>query len=207
MLEQNDDVEFISVQPENRTTLEEALEFAWHKLIENAHSPYPALRNPLTTQDAFVSLLASERAVQDWQPSDTPEQRRNTTASAFEIHRKAGSRTGLRAAIEALGFSADVQQGNLPYSLIISAQLEGYPLSPEIQSRLNLRALAYKSERDTLDLRLVRGADVYSFTGIFVEMGCILDCQAFVPTETLSDSTVYHGILTEIYITLDSDSA
>ena len=175
MLEPNN--EFISVQPENRTTLEEALEYAWHKLIESAHSPYPDLRNPLTTQEEFVSLLAGERGVQDWQPIDTPFQRRETTARAFEIHSKAGSRAGLKMAISALGFSTDVERSSLPYSLIISAELETESISSEIQLRLNSRVAAYKSERDTIDLNLVRGANVHTYHAGFVEAGVILDCE------------------------------
>ncbi len=178
MLEPND-VEFISVQPENRTALEEAIEYAWHKLIESAHSPYPDLRNPLTTQEEFVSLLASERGVQDWQPIDMPHQRRETTARAFEIHSKAGSRAGLKMAIEALGFKADVERSPLPYSLVISAELEKESLSGEIQLRLNSRAGAYKSERDTLDLRLVRSSNSQIYPGILNETGVILDCQPY----------------------------
>lgn len=205
MLEPN--YEFISVQPENRTRLEEALEYAWHKLIERAGSPYPDLRSPLTTQDDFVSLLAGERGVQDWQPSDTPIQRRETTARAFEIHSKAGSREGLKMAIEALGFSADIERSPLPYSLFFSAELEAESLSKEIQSRLHSRANAYKSERDTIDLRLVRGADVHLCVGGLVETGVILDCQPFVQGETDSETAVFYGVLSEIYITIDCESS
>ena len=177
MLEPNN--EFISVQPENRTTLEEALEYAWHKLIESAHSPYPDLRNPLSTQDEFVSFLASERAVQDWQPCDSLIQRRETTARAFEIHSKAGTRAGLKMAIEALGFSADIKRADQAYSLNIEAELESAQLSEEIQARLNARAIAYKSERDTIDLRLIRSSYSQIHLGILNESGVILDCQPY----------------------------
>ncbi|WP_236688376.1 hypothetical protein [Photobacterium kishitanii] len=57
---------FISVQPENRTLIEESLEYAWHTLLTNQIDPFPELKQPLLTSEQFVSLLAGERGVTDW---------------------------------------------------------------------------------------------------------------------------------------------
>lgn len=199
--------EFLSAQPENRTTLEEALEYAWHRLIEQSERPFPSLRDPLKTPGEFVTLLAGERGVLDWQPSDTNTQRRQTTAQAFSIHSKAGTRSGLASALMALGFKASVQRGESPYSIDVTAEIESGSLSPQMQARLNARVSAYKSERDKPAIDMVRGADVLSFTGAFVEVGVILDCQPYVATERDSETTAYQGVLVELYTTLDCEAA
>ncbi len=68
--------EFLSVQPNNASLIEEALEFAWTELIQSTFCPYPNLKQPLLTDKAFVALLAGERGVTDWQPKDTLESQR-----------------------------------------------------------------------------------------------------------------------------------
>ncbi|MPX98054.1 phage tail protein, partial [Salinivibrio sp. VYel6] len=125
--------EFTSVQPENRTTLEEALEFAWHAVIAAAECPYPNLKQPQLTNADFVSLLAEERGVLDWQPNDTLTQRRDTTDKAFAIHSKAGTRSGLKEALDVLGFESRVTRGDLPYSIDVSAEIETGSLDEALQ--------------------------------------------------------------------------
>ncbi|MBY7859118.1 phage tail protein [Vibrio fluvialis] len=143
--------EFVSVQPENRTLIEEALEYAWGRLLNKQSPPYPDLKSPLRTPEEFVVLLAAERGVADWQPGDTLQQQRVTTDRAFEIHSEAGTRGGLQVALAALGFDAEVKRGNLPYSLQITSW-SGAGVSNRTLERVQSRTVQYKSERDSFSL-------------------------------------------------------
>ncbi|WP_417536395.1 phage tail protein [Methylophaga sp.] len=157
------DKPFISAQPENRTTIEEGLEFAWHDMLSKVEQPYPDLKQPLYTPKEFISLLASERGVLDWQPNDDEQQRRETADNAFDIHRKAGTRYGLRNALLPLGIDSSVSKGELPYSIVVDGKLSDKPLTTETSQRMNARLSSYKSERDSVSITLSRsnqGAEV-----------------------------------------------
>lgn len=147
---------FVSAQPENRTIIEEALEFAWYDMLAKVEQPYPNLKQPLYTPKEFINLLAAERGVLDWQPSDNEQQRRETADKAFEIHRKAGTRFGLRNALLPLGIDSVVQKGELPYSLTVDGKLSEQPLTAETSQRMNARVKSYKSERDSVEITLTR---------------------------------------------------
>lgn len=148
---------FVSVQPENRTIIEEGLEYGWHKIISQQPNPYPNLKQPSYTPDEFVSLLAAERGVLDWQPSDTLEQRRKTAEQAFEIHRKAGTRSGITVALDALGFDSEVTRSTAPYSIDILCWRRNTPIDKLIVDRMVSRIDHTKSERDSYELSLAFG--------------------------------------------------
>ncbi len=170
--------EFVSVQPENRTLIEEGLEFAWHSMLSAAGNPYPELKQPLLSSDEFVSLLASERGVLDWQPNDTMKQRRETTEQAFGIHRRAGTRSGLSKALGVLNITTEIKRGVLPYSLIIDGYLSDLPIDEDTTARVGSRIDNYKSERDTVDIALVRSADSYAFIGSTIQTGVVIEIGA-----------------------------
>lgn len=205
MSEQNEP--FNSVQPSNRTIIEESLEYAWVKVLENLESPYPNLKSPLLCPDEFVALLAAERGVQDWQPSDTLEQQRQTTDKAFEIHSKAGTRYGLRTSIDALGFNSQVTKGELAYSLDVSAEIEKGELSEKLQTRLSSRVNTYKSERDTISLELARSAFVTPFIGVFAETGVLSDSAPYTFQDSEGYVTPRLGVFPETYVLNDSQAA
>ncbi|WP_243032916.1 phage tail protein [Vibrio cincinnatiensis] len=156
--------EFISVQPDNRTLIEESLEYAWDRILKQSTSPYPDLKNPMLTPDEFVVLLASERGVADWQPDDTIDQQRKTTDKAFPIHSKAGTRTGLKTAVQALGYDAQVTSGHklaekIPYHVEILAWKEPSDLVDDGKiARLISRINTYKSERDSIEVAMTFAA-------------------------------------------------
>ncbi|MEZ8095780.1 phage tail protein [Photobacterium swingsii] len=146
---------FVSVQPENRTIIEEGLEYGWHKIISQQPNPYPNLKQPSYTPDEFVSLLAAERGVLDWQPSDTLEQRRKTAEQAFDIHRKAGTRSGITLALNALGFDAEVTRSTAPYSIDILCWRRNSTIDKFVVDRMISRIDHTKSERDSYELSLL----------------------------------------------------
>lgn len=158
-------LDFVSAQPENRSTLEEALEYAWHQLIENAESPYPLLKQPLHTADDFVALLAAERGVLDWQPEDSLAQQRKTAHRAFEIHRKAGTRYGLNVALDTLDCDLEITPWHQmksppgPYHIDVIAWRRNQAVNKKTADRVLARIDNTKSERDTVSLTLAFGLD------------------------------------------------
>ncbi|MEL6113766.1 phage tail protein I [Photobacterium sp. SP02] len=164
---------FTSVQPENRTDVEEALEYAWHRVIQSQSSPYPDLKQPNLTREEFVSLLAAERGVMDWQPIDTLAQQRKTAEKAFDIHRKAGTREGLAVAMDALDCDIEItpwyrmEQPPGPYHLELTAWKRNAPVTKAIAERMLTRIERTKSERDTVGLILGFGvASGFGFSGV-----------------------------------------
>ena len=154
MSEQNES--FNSIQPSNRTIIEESLEVAWTKVLEQTENPYPNLKNPRLCPDEFVALLAAEDGVLDYQPSDTLDQQRETTVNAFYIHSKAGSRVGIKNSLDVLNLVSYVRRGTEPYSIDIEAKLLDQALSEQTLDRISTRVDTYKSERDSYSLVLGR---------------------------------------------------
>ncbi|CED71545.1 phage tail protein I [Aliivibrio wodanis] len=190
---------FISVQPSNRTVIEESLEYAWVNIIEKVVSPYPTLKDPMLCSDDFVALLAAERGVLDWQPNDSLTQQRKTTDKAFEIHSKAGTRKGLIHSIDALGFSSEITKGAQAYSLKISAEIEQGKLDEQLQCRLESRVNTYKSERDLIALDLVRAANVFSYSGALFETGVVSDSVPYSFDGLESQLVMYSAVLFETH--------
>lgn len=180
------DKSFISAQPENRTIIEEGLEFAWHDMLIKVEQPYPDLKQPLYTPKEFISLLAGERGVLDWQPSDNEQQRRDTADKAFDIHRKAGTRYGLRNALLPLGIDSTVNKGELPYSLVVDGKLSDQPLTAETSQRMNARLSSYKSERDSIDLTLSRSNNGSEVKAAIVQTTRFIHVFAGVPVPPVS---------------------
>ncbi|EKO3497129.1 phage tail protein [Vibrio fluvialis] len=183
MSEQNNG--FVSAQPESRTLIEEALEYAWDQVLAHQENPYPDLKNPELTPDEFVVLLAAERGVADWQPGDSETQQRKTTANAFAIHSKAGTRYGLKGALEALGFTSSVVRGEQPYSISVEGRLDEQPLTAEISQRINSRVMTYKSERDTSNITLSRLQSGKKYRGLLLQSARIVRVIAAEPVPPL----------------------
>lgn len=183
MSELNND--FVSAQPESRTIIEEALEYAWDQVLAQQVNPYPELKNPELTPDEFVVLLAAERGVADWQPNDSKVQQRQTTVDAFSIHSKAGTRYGLKGALEALGFTSSVTRGELPYSITVEGRLGDQPLTAETSKRINARVTTYKSERDTAKTTLSRLHSAKKYRGLFLQSTRMIRVIAAEPVPPL----------------------
>lgn len=157
--------EFVSVQPQNTTAIEEALEYAWDQLITGQSDPYPMLKQPLYTADEFVALLAGERGVFDWQPNDSIAQQRQTANQAFAIHRSAGTRSGLRLSLGVIDSELEVtpwyqvDDAPGPYYLKCVAWRKHHPITKALTERLLSRIEHVKSERDSVDLYMAFGLE------------------------------------------------
>lgn len=199
--------EFLSVQPESASTLEEALEFAWQQVIKAQNSPYPNLKQPSLTNAEFVDLIAGERGVLDWQPNDTLEQRRKTAGDAFNIHRLAGTRTGLSVALQAIDADLEVTPWHKmanppgPYHIDVVAWRENAPITQENTQRVRDRLEYTKSERDTISLTMAMALKTsHAISGGMSRASVIDDAAAnalMPPIETLSApvaiSCAHHG--------------
>lgn len=183
------DKPFVSAQPENRTVIEEALELAWHDMLTKVEQPYPDLKQPLYTPKEFISLLAGERGVLDWQPSDDEQQRRETADKAFDIHRKAGTRYGLRNALLPLGIDSAVSKGELPYSIVVDGKLSDQPLTADTSQRMNARLSSYKSERDSIELTLSRSNNGAETKAAIVQTARFIHVYAGVKKPPISYGT------------------
>ena len=198
---------FVSVQPDNRTLVEEGLEYGWYQLINSLDCPYPDLKQPLLSPDDFISLLAAERGVLDWQPGDTVSQRREITHNAFDIHRRAGTRKGLEHALNALEVGAVVDRGSKPYAIKVSAEVPDGALTEDLFDRLMQRVTSYKSERDSVELETVRGSTSPAFIGVICETGVVSDAAPYTFDSIESTTSKYLGVLVETYVISDSEAA
>ncbi|MBU2897684.1 phage tail protein I [Vibrio hepatarius] len=205
MSEQNEP--FNSIQPSNRTIIEESLEYAWVLVLEKLESPYPNLKNPLLCPDEFVAVLAGERGVQDWQPGDTLEQQRSTTDKAFEIHSKAGTRYGLRTSLNALGFDSTISKGIKPYSLEVEAYLQDKPLTEESSQRVDTRVGTYKSERDDVSINISRQSSGEVYVGVTTEIGVTMTSKPYVPDGFTSEAVPSIGVYNHIRVIATSEPA
>lgn len=149
-----------TVTPPNRSLLEAALDLATGEVIERIVPPFPALMDPMATPVDFLPYLAADRGVTDWDPAAPVSERRLTTALAWGIKRQAGTRTALLQAVESMELGAksiswyEQRPRGEPYSFVLEATVN----RPWILSdfpRLWRRVNDAKSERDTLELRLV----------------------------------------------------
>lgn len=139
------------------------------------------LHNPMTTQTSLLDIMAKEAGVQDWFADDSEQAKRQAIAQAVPIHQKAGTRAGVRQALEAIGINAEVRRGAQPYSLYIEGRLEDRPLTEETSRRMNARVELYKSEADTAEIVLTRAHYAQKYRGLLLQQSKIVRVQAGEP--------------------------
>lgn len=139
------------------------------------------LHNPMTTQTSLLDIMAKEAGVQDWFADDSEQAKRQAIAQAVPIHQKAGTRAGVRQALEAIGINAEVRRGAQPYSLYIEGRLEDRPLTEETSRRMNARVELYKSEVDTAEIVLTRAHHAQKYRGLLLQQSKIVRVQAGEP--------------------------
>jgi len=160
--------------PGNASALETALYQAWCDVLLEQSSPYPAVKDPAQCPPAFLSLLAAERGVMDWVAGDTEVDKRETVSRAFDVHLRAGTREGIRRAVETLNTSAVIKRTGKPYELHVEATLKEKPLTDTTRKRLLSRINTYKSERDTVTINLTRPALGTRSKHVAVQTGRVL---------------------------------
>lgn len=143
-----------SILPDNRTPFEKALEQTLAKHLKQLECPYPDLWNPQTTPRHLLPYLAHAKGVPDW-GDDSEVAKRDTVQNIWPVQRQAGTRAAIKRAVDALGFDAEVKQGDAPYHLAIDLWREDVgTLEPDILARAHRRINYAKAERDVIGLRL-----------------------------------------------------
>jgi phage tail P2-like protein len=143
-----------SILPDNRTLLETALEKTISQSLLNIDAVYPELWDSFNTPLHLLPYLAQAKGVPDW-GNDTEQSKRQTVDDIWIVQRKAGTRSAVKQAVDALGFDASVKRGDEPYHLKVDLWREDVAtLEPDILSRAKRRIDYVKSERDVIDLTL-----------------------------------------------------
>ncbi|MCK0187872.1 phage tail protein [Aeromonas hydrophila] len=196
-----------SIQPDNRSALQMAIEQALDQMIGevDAKAPLPQLFDGLKTPKQFLPSLAIERGVSDWSASDTLMAKRKTTAGALPLQSLSCSFEGITRAVTDIGFSCSVRRVR-PFVIEVEAGLESGSLTAELSQRVSRRVATYKAARDSVDIRLVRSADVTAGVAVYAETGVISDCVPFKAQP--SGSLFYPGlaIQAETYVISDSEA-
>ena len=195
-----------SLLPSNRTTLTRAFEEAI-KLTAKVENPYPWLLDPQQTLVELLDYLASESGVSDWYSEDSEKIRRDTVEQAPIIMREAGTIGGLKNALVALGFDAEIEKGEKEFSLDIVAFLDESPLSEDAIQRVNSRVEMYKSERDTTNVNISRQALCTSYIGVTSEIGVTMTSEPYVPSGFTSEAACFVGVYTHIRLISTSEPA
>jgi phage tail P2-like protein len=161
-----------SIQPDNRTGLQHALE----NLLDNcmarieADAPFRTLLFPLETPAQYLPALAIEKGVLDWAPDDEVGGVRKTVADGLIIQSHACTRQGIADSLAALGIDVVITHTG-PYALSVKAMLSDAELDEDTMQRILARINAYKAERDKTDLQLIRQCEVTAFVGVVAQQG------------------------------------
>lgn len=161
--------------------LERGIDIGFGHFLEQILAPFPELLDPSKTPAEFLPYLAADRGVDEWNPAASEAEKRLTVALAWPTKRQAGTRAALENAIKGLQLVPDVTAWHeqtpkgSPYSFTVRA-FANAPYSQEINTRLDQRLAAAKSERDTLtvSIGLTATGPLYIAAGaIFAELATI----------------------------------
>lgn len=169
-----------SVQPDNRSALQVAIEQALDEMISRVDglAPLPQLFDGMTTPLQFLPSLAIERGVADWSATDTELSKRKITDEALPLQSLSCTDAGLTKAVENLGFTCSVTRIR-PFVIEVEAGLEIGVLTDEASRRVFQRVSTYKAARDSASVKLVRSSDVVCGVGVFAETGIVSDCEPY----------------------------
>ncbi len=158
-----------SLLPDNRTTLETALE---HTLVNHLHSipsPYPNLWSPDNISTDLLSYLALAKGVQDWDEQDNEQAKRQTVKTIWPVQRTAGTLRAIRQAVESLDLGAEVvpgyQDDGTPYHLLVKFRSNQNFTGNDVTARVAERVKTAISERDTFSLRFSTQVPGNLYTG------------------------------------------
>lgn len=141
--------------PSNRTDFERSFEEGIKNLVKSENF-FDWLTDPLKTESKLLDIMAKEAGVLDWFNSDLESDKRHSIDKAPSIHQKAGTRTGIKQGLEALGCRAQISKGEKAYSLHIYNLVTDKALTVDLQNRLYERIRNNKSERDVFELVIGR---------------------------------------------------
>lgn len=155
---------------DNAAPIEKAIGNAHRAQLFKQGSPYPALLQPLNTPSQFLSAFAQERGVIDWYDSDSEAVKRATVNDSLKFLKKSGTRAAISEALGALNITAEFIKADRPYTLFVDGFLQDEAIDMETIARVERRINNYKSERDTIELSLIRADSAPVFVGVQLQV-------------------------------------
>lgn len=196
-----------SVQPDNRSALQVAIEQALDEMISRVDglAPLPQLFDGMTTPLQFLPSLAIERGVADWSATDTELSKRKITDEALPLQSLSCTDEGLRRAVTNIGLTCDVKRIR-PYVIEVEAGVVSGSLTDELTQRVLRRVATYKAARDASTVVMIRIAQVSSGIGVYAETGVLSDCEPYKPQPAEGVFSPGMAIQAETYVISDSEA-
>ena len=164
-----------SLLPDNRTSLEVALEKTLRETIANKPSHFPSLWRADEVSVDLLPWLAEAKGVDEWDGAADEAEQRATIDNAWPQQREAGMRVAIRRAIEPLGFDLELKPwyatGGNPYTLTAVCWSHARPFTDELSARLVSRVSRAVSERDELTVKVGRQLNAAPAVGAFMHVG------------------------------------
>lgn len=155
-----------SLLPANRTPLEEGLDQGFSRFLDRIVPPFPQLMNPADTPVDFLSYLAADRGVSEWDADASEEEQRSIVAMSWPSKRRAGTTRAIKDALKGLLLNADVvpwyrqTPKGAPYTFKLVAWVnqnrggQGAVISESLFPRLIAAVDAAKNERSGYSMQV-----------------------------------------------------
>ncbi len=195
-----------SIQPDNRSALQVAIEQALDDRIGwvDGHAPLPEIFDGSKTPAQFLTSLAIEVGVTDWDISDSEEARRRIVKTSLRLQSKSCTAEGIEDSLGMLGNISAVRRIR-PYVIGLETEVVDGSLDIAFTNRILRRINTYKAARDSVEASIVRSADLEKHTGIVSEVSIISDSIAF-KADVSGDVTTRAAVLSEVIIISDSEA-
>jgi phage tail P2-like protein len=121
--------------------------------------PLRDLMRPASCSPAALPWLAWHMSVDGWDEVWTDAQRRAVIASAYQVHREKGTAGAVRAAIAALGLSAEIYEWwqelprAAPYTFRV--EVDDVGVTPELMASVHQQITATKPVRSHFTVQLI----------------------------------------------------
>lgn len=184
-----------SLLTDNSMGFEAALEQVFSEELHKTPAIFPDLLNPTVCSPVMLPHLASEKGVAEWESSSTESEHRKTIENAWKIKRLSGTADGIKLAVDAFDFNAEVvpwyQQIPVanPYQFdVVVWRRDGTAINHDIINRMLIRINEAKSERDNFELILSQSLNINWGISVAVAMPVVEKCISL--TAKLSEIAV-----------------
>jgi phage tail P2-like protein len=144
--------------PPNATTLERNAAAAMAALGD-IPVPLRDLMRPVSIPAAVLPWLAWHMSVDGWDEVWTDAQRRAVIASSYQVHRQKGTAGAVRAAIAALGLSAEIyewwQESPRAAPHTFRVEVDDVGVTPELMASVQEQVTATKPVRSHFTVQLI----------------------------------------------------
>ncbi len=197
-----------SIQPDNRSALQVAIEQTLDQMIGevDAKAPLPQLFDGMKTPAQYLPSLAIERGVTDWYARDEENGKRATVKNALTIQSLACSKYGLELSVESLGLYSSIERLS-PYVLHMTSELNGGSLTEELLNRVIKRVATYKPARDSISVSIANSEISTPSISMTSESGVVSDSQPYKQEQFDYFWSTAIGIATETCIISDCEAA